>query len=322
MVVRRILFFKIVLILVVTAGVAWWSQHQVARLVEARELNRLEGHVARLADRLETLVQRSDADTVALAGSAEVISVARAPGDASIRDRAEATFRAQLEAKPWILQLRVIEASDQGRELVRLDRSGEEGSIRAVPEGGLQAKGERPYVRDGRALAKGEVLRTALELNEEFGQVVDPPQPVIRSVAPVFDGSIMTGLVVINIDMGRVFREATSLLEDSGRIFVLDGSGRTILDPVAGFYPGTDTSWIEGMNERATGIIVDGTGERVGVARTSTTLAPNVVLLETVPFAEMTAFSGAGWRAAATAGVIVLVGSLFPFALLIRSIIR
>ena len=59
------------------------------------------------------------------------------------RDRLASRFAAELEAKPAYAMFRFIGVDDDGREIVRVDRTGPNGTVRIVPEARI-AKGRRP----------------------------------------------------------------------------------------------------------------------------------------------------------------------------------
>jgi hypothetical protein len=66
---------------------------------------------------------------------------------AAERRRLEARFAAELTAKPWYDEWRIIGIADGGRELIRVDRSGSGGAILTVPDAELERAGDRDYFR-------------------------------------------------------------------------------------------------------------------------------------------------------------------------------
>jgi hypothetical protein len=99
---------------------------------------------------------------------------------------------AELAAKPSYLQFRLIGAGNDGREIVRVDRSRPGGAVRVVPEPELQAKGDRRYFDFTIGLAAREAYVSPIQLNEEYG-VVDRTYlcsgPPLRSTHPTAGGS-------------------------------------------------------------------------------------------------------------------------------------
>ena len=76
-------------------------------------------------------------------------------------------FSELLKNNPDYFQMRFIGIADGGRELVRVDRSGPEKSIRIVPENELQKKGHRPYVFEVVQSGVEKVFFSQIEYNRE-----------------------------------------------------------------------------------------------------------------------------------------------------------
>ncbi len=110
-------------------------------------------------------------------------------------------FRALMAGKPTYFQVRLLSATADGPELIRLDHL--HGTIETIPAENLQAKGDRDYFQAGRQLAPGAVYVSDLTLNQDFGRVTEPHTPTVRTVASVrtADGHLF-GMVVINVDLG------------------------------------------------------------------------------------------------------------------------
>src|SRR5260221_9212662 len=85
---------------------------------------------------------------------------------AAERRRLASRFSAELTAKPWYDDLRIIGIADGGREIVRVNRSGAGGAIRAVSDAELQRDGDRDYFEKTITLAAGDVYISPVELRE------------------------------------------------------------------------------------------------------------------------------------------------------------
>ncbi|SMC29697.1 PAS domain S-box-containing protein/diguanylate cyclase (GGDEF) domain-containing protein [Andreprevotia lacus DSM 23236] len=83
-----------------------------------------------------------------------------------------------------------------GRERVRVDLRG--GVAQPVPDDKLQDKVARPYVLQANTLEDGQLSLSGIELSVENGKLVRPPEPVMRSAAPVFaaDGRRLGSVVL------------------------------------------------------------------------------------------------------------------------------
>jgi|GEM_PF-3987998 len=163
-----------------------------------------------------------------MANMDDLLNYATAPTPLS--ERALTSFLVSMaDMRRQMVQLRYLDPT--GKELVRIN-GGEE--IIIVPPSQLQDKGSRPYFNSGMRLNPGELYFTRIELNRENGVVSQPPMPVLRVVAPVFDliGN-RKGVFVVNFD-------AQALLNDFGRydphsgeeeIYLLDKEGYALVAP-------------------------------------------------------------------------------------------
>jgi len=89
---------------------------------------------------------------------------------------------------------------DTGREQVRVNAGGV-----IVPGSELQDKSQRPFFTQAFALGPGGIYISALDLNEENGQVETPPKPTLRFSTPVFDrAGRRRGVLVINLLGGQL----------------------------------------------------------------------------------------------------------------------
>ncbi len=121
------------------------------------------------------------------------------------RSRLERIFTALMAANPEYTQVRLIGFEDNGRELVRVNRTPL--GLEPVEFADLQEKGAEPYFAVGATLPLGDALSTRITLNRENG-VVDPRvTPTMRTIIPVFthDGQRF-GMLVINLDYETMVR--------------------------------------------------------------------------------------------------------------------
>ncbi len=186
--------------------------------------------------------------------------------DARDRSVAEEEFHALLAGKPSYFQVRLIDAENEGHELLRLERR--EGEIVVTPDYVLQEKGERDYVREAVVALRGgggRVYLSEIDLNQEHGEVSQPLTPTLRAVAQVRGAPGI--LAVINSDLGglldllqsgvapgaevRMAGERGDYIAhpDPGREFGADlGTGARLLDdyPAIARLPDGDGGWLPG----------------------------------------------------------------------------
>lgn len=146
------------------------------------------------------------------------------------RHRLEQIFTAMMVNKPYYSQLRYIGVHDNGRELVRVDQSG---NLRwAVAETDLQQKGAEAYMREAVEIGPEEVHFSDINYNRENG-AIDPRRiPTIRAMIPVLDDQDqLFGIVIANINiealMSGAFDEArpafpAMVIADGGEVFEYD----------------------------------------------------------------------------------------------------
>lgn len=185
-----------------------------------RDTQRLTGNVAVSAERLRSRIEFGRQDTLLLARTPPVLGTFRAmmnsgtdPQDGSSevlwRDRLATIFEGMLEARPEYTRVRLISFGEnglpEGREIVRVNRV-PGGDIRRVPESELQDKSSRPFVTETRKLAAGEVYLSPIDFEQDQGRIITPHIAAIRAATPVVDEKgRKLGMVLINIDMGRIF---------------------------------------------------------------------------------------------------------------------
>jgi two-component system sensor histidine kinase/response regulator len=146
------------------------------------------------------------------------------------KSRLQDMFAALIFNHPWYAQIRLIGVADQGREIVRVEQ-GAHGILR-VPGNQLQHKGVRKYFQNALEEPPGKVFWSAIELNRENGKLSVPDQPVLRAAMPVA-GKYGTpvGIVIINVDIRRVFDTAREVLSPDITLYVANQSGDYLYHP-------------------------------------------------------------------------------------------
>jgi PAS domain S-box-containing protein len=304
--------FSVVIVVVLTLAVfGFVANREVESVVVPAELDRLSGHALSLANQLDDGVRDARADVITARSTPPVAGILRArlangvdPLDHSTevqwRDRLTEYFSSILAAHPEFLQLRLIDAAEGGREIVRVDRARAGEPPRVVAASDLQPKGDRPYFEATMKLAPGQIYVSPIELNQEFGRVEVPHIPVVRVGAVVrgHDSKAMAA-VVLNIDMRPNLSRISKGLYADGQVYVVDASGDYLLHPDSGRefgaelghasraaddWPGisfpTDTGAV------STSILERKSGKREAVAVASRRLAGAVPILviETAPY--------------------------------------
>ncbi|MDJ0931399.1 hypothetical protein [Breoghania sp.] len=150
------------------------------------------------------------------------------PNDSSTtelwRARLAMIFQAVLRSRPEYFQFRFIGADDQGREIVRVDRT--DRGLLITDEPDLQQKASEPYFKLGLNTPGGLVALSDITLNREKGTVDPRKIYTIRGVMPVDDGAGRRfGFLVINADYEQMLRNAFRQTPRQSHTIALNNAG-------------------------------------------------------------------------------------------------
>ncbi len=323
-------------VLVTTTALGVYTYYSVETAIVPGLLDRAEIRTQLLAKEIETAVGAARADVTGFHSTAldGIVRAALAggvdPRDGTTLDqwRAQLASRlaAELAAKPVYTQFRVIGIADGGREIVRVDRSGPHGAIRNVPDGELQGKADRYYVKQAIDLPPGAVFVSSIDLNREHGVIEVPYVPTMRIAVPIQASNDRPfGILIINLDLRPVFDLVRAAANGSRSIYVVNDRGDFLVDPDRnrefGFEFDKPSRWQHEFPELAAAlgsspggvdVIKDVMGNRIGVAMSSVQLAegPRIGVIETIPFAALVAPAAAAERSSLVVGFLAVLGAL------------
>jgi diguanylate cyclase len=142
------------------------------------------------------------------------------------------TFEAMLKIHPEYFQIRLIRAAQHGLEVVRVDRDGS--GLTRVEGIDLQEKAHYPYVFKALRLKPGRVYLSDITINRELGAHAGLLKPTLRVAAPVFSGlQHASAVVVINIDLNRMFSKLKADLPASYQVYLANQWGDYLVHPDA-----------------------------------------------------------------------------------------
>jgi PAS domain S-box-containing protein len=148
-------------------------------------------------------------------------------------------FKAYIISSPNVYQVRLIQYTRNGYEIVRVERRDD--GIFVVPDSALQFKGDRPYIKKAVELSNGEVWLSDIELNKENNTLELPYRPTYRYLSPVFDQQKeLFGVVVINIDAKPLLDDLKKLSSPGEALYVTNSKDDFIIHPQATKLFGTD----------------------------------------------------------------------------------
>ncbi|WP_374571171.1 PAS domain S-box protein [Phenylobacterium sp.] len=334
----RITLSTVAVILLTALVLALAVDFGIRRSLTRSEFERQQAFAERLAADLNGDVRGMREDAAALVLATPAAELLTAPGGAQ-RDRAKdevlRAFRAELAAKPRYLQLRIIGEADGGREVVRVERSGEGEPVRTVADADLQPKGDRPYFTDTVSLPQGGIYVSPLELNREHGQVQTPHMPVVRAGAPVYspDGRAI-GALVVNVDMRSALEHLRAGAADGA--YLVDTKGDYLILPDRKRDFGFELGPAKRLQDDFPGLaavpaaakplsmeIKGPTGEQLVVAAAPVSLGggPRVVVVTMTPSDRAAATTGAG-RAIVIASLFAALLGAVAAVLVARSVSR
>jgi signal transduction histidine kinase/DNA-binding response OmpR family regulator len=205
-----------------------------------QEMLRQDARAAQV--KVESAMQAVLQDTIFLARTPTLREyVARRSADDRVfwKMLVEDNFHALLEGKASYAQVRLVGINDSGREIIRLDNH--DGIIETTPPDRLQFKAESDYFEEGLKLQPGKVQLSEISLNREFGRISEPHIPTLWAVSkvPSDDGGVF-GMVVINVDLRRLFSELASMTSGSVRMMVANARGDYLVHPDPGKTFGSD----------------------------------------------------------------------------------
>ena len=150
-------------------------------------------------------------------------------GSPEKRAQLENLFLKLAQSKPHYLQIRLIEASKEGLELIRVDRMDPNGPLRIARN--LSPKGHRIYFQEAVSLPSGEVSFSKIELNREGGKISQPATPVLRVSSPKYHNGKLLGVIVININATAVLNRLQTSPSKADVLFTTDSTGEYLAHP-------------------------------------------------------------------------------------------
>lgn len=133
-------------------------------------------------------------------------------------------FETMIELRPYYTQVRLIGVKNNGKELIRVNRTKDGSQLVAANQ--LQEKSAEPYYKDSVSLRKGQSYFSVVSLNREHGKIATPREVTIRHVVPIFDKeNELFGMVVINANYESLLQANLSHVQTQSAIFVTNGEG-------------------------------------------------------------------------------------------------
>ena len=238
---KRIGIFAFVLVVISAGAVGFTILTGSNALLVHHEMKSLGAEAQLKAAEAVSTIEALRKDVLFLSGTPPIQGMIRARGRGGIdpvdlsteeewRKRLAVILKELLRAKSHYFQIRYIGVADQGRELVRVYRSG--GEIITAGKERLRSIANRQYFKDTIRLGSGEVYLSEITLSRDKGKVLNPHVPVLRAGVPIYtaEGAIF-GVVVINMDFSPILERLTIQPTANQTIYVTNDRGDYLAHP-------------------------------------------------------------------------------------------
>jgi diguanylate cyclase (GGDEF)-like protein len=216
------------------AGLAGYYSYRASReLLIAGAEDRLQTATRVLSRQLALALDAGARDVLVLALHPQAARLLAGTEPSELQARFERNTALLMEGivrtHPEYLQLRLIDAQAHGVERIRVDRS--DGALRRIEGDELLEKGHQPYVYETLRRPAGSIFLSDASLQRD-GEPVGRPQPNLQVAAPVVDAQQRArGVVVVDIDLEKLFRQLAADLPPGLRLYLLNGRGDYLIHP-------------------------------------------------------------------------------------------
>jgi len=145
----------------------------------------------------------------------------------SMKNTVQVMFKNILQAKHNFFQIRIIGKSNNGKEIIRVER--QNNLIVIVDNNNLRQKGNRDYFNETIKLKKGQIYESKITPNIEDGKISEPTTYVSRISTPVYskEGEVL-GIMIINLNMNNIFKELRKEAPAGATIYITDNLGNAL----------------------------------------------------------------------------------------------
>jgi PAS domain S-box-containing protein len=345
----RLAIAMIALVAIAVSAIGWLSYRNLEQALLQRTRDRIETHSRQIATDLEYYASSATGDVIGFRSAVALNGLVRAykaggtdpidgVSEKTWRDRIATRFAAELEAKPSYSMFRIIGLDDGGRELVRVDRNGPNGTVRIVAESDLQQRGDRDYFKQTIRLGPTQLYVSPLDLDRLNDQLEDAHRPTIRVATPIFtnEGEPF-GIFLINVDLRRAFDRVRSAVWPGETIYVVNRTGDYLVHPDRsrefGAVLGKPTNWKAdfpelaqqaGARQGSADIVLDNAARSYGIAFAPTVLAGSewIAVIETTPNAVIMAPAASIRNTSLLVGGVAVLSAAVLALLIARSLTR
>jgi len=227
------LAFSLVVISAITIAVFFFQE--TLKTFAQKELENVVYEVNAKSVKLEDTIKTLHDDVLFLSRTPPVQGVIRSrngngidPLDSSTEEewtqRLSFIFSNFILSKPNYIQTRYIGISENGKELLKVERINEE--ILTRENNALQEKGNTTYFLDTIKLQENEVYLSNINLKQEHSEIATPPLPLMHAAVPIYaEDNAIFGIVIISMDFSNVFNELLSSQFKNTLRYVINDNG-------------------------------------------------------------------------------------------------
>jgi|GEM_PF-975150 len=235
---RKSMLLSVLLVSITTLTIGLYAYRTGAQILVEHALKDLSRQVEREELIFNNHIDNVTADVDFVAGTPPIQGIFRAQKtgrdeegnstETQWKNRLSVIFSTLMRSKPDYLQVRLLDKS--GMELVRVDHLADK--ILYLPDAQLQNKSTEKYVRTTLSLPAKATYLSAINLNREHGKIAEPHTPVMRISTPVYNNGKLLGLVVINLDVGKILQRIEStFIRHNQSIFITNEQGSYLVHP-------------------------------------------------------------------------------------------
>jgi|GEM_PF-6835219 len=225
-----ILSASIALLSAVLVGSANYAQ--VSDDLRGNAIDKLAGETRLIAVRFKGAYDEIINDAYVVSNTPPIQGIVRSTANGDIdplddstteiwRERLGTIFTSIMRYKPYYTQMRYLGVMDQGKEIVRVNRSGNN-RFEYVVANALQKKEQEFYFQESLSLTAGEVYISKVTYNKEKGLFERQKTPTMRVVVPVFDAEVLFGFIIINVDYRRLMERQFNLIAPHRRVYIMN----------------------------------------------------------------------------------------------------
>jgi len=218
------IMLTVIAVVTIISGFYIYEQYQTIERTEIKQAQILhQQHIQMSVNNVNSIVDEVDTTVRKMVTSQQVKEFAYQPSyDA--RSSIEEMMYFVGRNEELYSQLRFI--GNDGKELIRINNV--LGNTYVVPERFLQNKSERGYFLYAEYLEEGQVGTWGIDPEVENGVPIEPIQPSVRVIAPVFVQGERHGYIVINLNVLRILESVDLPIDQNISTSVLDEQGGLI----------------------------------------------------------------------------------------------